>query len=623
MNIRKRERLGPNPMREVPVLFPETEIEVSPEEIDLYRQAGPFAFAIDRQSLHKEATRKGATGLTRRVDSIVRDAEFFNLYLPTPLPVPNSPEGTLPFIFDTNFWFVDGTTQRATGYAANQNARPRLWRAFLLARALAKHRCAPQAFLVGEASRFFRSEDWLNQFVSALWREGIKVHVSGFGDVTRETRPGLVAYINAISGWLGKVNEGARRIKKANQQIYHTNAPLGLRFEDQGARVVADPVTWPLLSELCRRLYTGDLSSGMAAICWLKTEHDIARSNVWLSQWLHSPIPDGIYDRAYSTTNVTRTLVQKGGLFSDLDITKGGNRRRHVTPAEGLQKRIEHTPATTPIPPEWVAGARLRTFSRRGRPPIIDQRPDVLVPFRILRCAHCGSGIKEKQRESGPWRLECGVVERLRHRLKCSGAAAAQSPEAQHCRHRAARASDAVWSCLWQAITTSPASPEEPDLNLQQEAATAAQRVTATRAAYTKFQNDVRDGKYGSEADEIDRTWIGQERERLKKLVRDAQGQADLFASRALTEGRSRASWQDVLNAFAEVQEADISLSLRKNIIERLIDRVELDLETGAFVMHGSLDVPWLQGLSGNLEIESAPWTTFNLPFLLQGSIAA
>lgn len=601
---RKRERLGTELRREVSVLFPETEIEVSPEDVAFYRSTGEFAFAIDRQSLHKEATRKGATGMIRRVDNIVRDADYLNLHLPTPTPQPNAVEGTLPFLFDDRFWFVDGTTQRSTGYAANQNARPRLWRAFLLARALAKQGCAPKTFLVGEATRLFRSEDWLNQFVSALWREGIIVHVSGFGEVTRETRPGLVAYINAISGWLGKVTEGARRVKKANQQIYHTNAPLGLQFEESGRRVVADPELWPILSDLCYRLSSGQLPSGTAAAVWLKSEHDIERTNVWLSGWLHSRIPDGVYDRAYSTRNVTRMLVQKGGLFADLDITKGGNRRRHVTPIEGLEKTIEHPHGTAPIPAAWIAGARLRTFSRRGRPPIVDQRPDVLVPFRILRCTHCGSGISEKVRnpETGTWRLECNLVERLRHQLKCPGSEISKLPEAQHCRQRPGRASDAVWSLLWKSIRDNPVSPEEPDLNLQRETEGLRQRVVTARDAYAKFQGEVRDGRYGTEDDEIDRAWIYQERERLKQTIREVQSQADLFASRTLTDGQSRASWQEVVEAFASVQEDEISLPLRKNMIERLIDRVDLDLGTGVFTLAAPLDLPWLNGLTGNLE---------------------
>jgi hypothetical protein len=320
---RIRLKLPPTPEREVEVLFPEREIEVSRETIEVYRSKVPYAFAIDRQSEPKKAKQKDATGMRRRVETILAFGEDEGLYLPVPIAVKDRQEGELPYRFEeesANFWFVDGQVKRATGYAANQNARPQLWRAFLLAKSLARHGCAPSWFVVGEGTRLFRDPQWLSTFCRALWHHKIRIFAGGFGEVNKDNYSGFEAYITALSGWLAKVNEGARKIKRMEGVIPHSSkqAPFFLEFSEDRRHVYTRPEEWAIVSEMTHRIADGTLPNCFAVERWLK-ERGVVRSHAWVLQFLKRPYLDGWYE--CGTKEYVPRLLSQAGLFFDLDIT--------------------------------------------------------------------------------------------------------------------------------------------------------------------------------------------------------------------------------------------------------------------------------------------------------------
>jgi hypothetical protein len=82
---RSRIKLGREIKRQVPVLFPRTQAEVTPEQITHYAKHHPYAFAIYRQSDERELTRAEATGCHRRVAAITAAAKELHVYLPEPV----------------------------------------------------------------------------------------------------------------------------------------------------------------------------------------------------------------------------------------------------------------------------------------------------------------------------------------------------------------------------------------------------------------------------------------------------------------------------------------------------------------------------------------------------------
>jgi hypothetical protein len=270
-------RLPKAPIRDVPVLHPMNWDPATPEQIQFFSQVieahGGYMVAIDRQSDDKELKRSGHTGQIRRVDGIMSQVRP-GYWLPAPIYHPDRQDGELPYSFHRAFWFVDGEKKRATGHTADPNARPEFRRGYLQALALAEAGCGPKMVVFGEATRFFRDEQWLMSFCHSCWDAKIELFVVGYGPVTRPTLPGLIALINALSAWLPECAKGARKARREQGRIWtKQRPPFGLLFDPEDDRkVYAHPTEWPILRRMMFLLADGTLRTQYEACAWLKAQ---------------------------------------------------------------------------------------------------------------------------------------------------------------------------------------------------------------------------------------------------------------------------------------------------------------------------------------------------------------
>jgi hypothetical protein len=574
-------------------------VDVSQEDLVYYSGLGPYAFAIDRESTPTAAREDGATGMRRRIDAILCQARAQGLYLPEPTLRTPAVAGELPYIFEDDcawHWFVDGTTKRATGYAISPHARPQLWRALLLAQCLVKRGFGPKAFLVGEGTRLFRDERWLTSFVHTLWGLEIKLFCEGFGEVTRQTLSSLIAYVNAVSGWLGAVTAGARAVREAQHRIFHNKPPFGVQFSPDRSRVFADPVTWPLLCDMVERLADGRLASMADATLWLQ-EQGHSRSIAWLGQFLWLPILDGSY-RSYHRDFVPRVLVQKDGLLSDLDITPGGGRRYlERNRGEGQVWAIEHPHGTHPIPASLLSAARAKVKEHRGRRP---RTPEIwvnqLIPQRLMRCAICGHGVSEKAQRMGArlpdgtrafiWGLNCRQVATLGVRCRCTTEEARAMALPEHIRYRAGQISETVWKTLASGLRGAEIKPASPDPSIEVELAELQMQLAQVQQEFERFQDRVLAGHAGDLANETVRAYVEKRRSGYLSDLDALHQQTELLGARRLAAPWTYARVQAASMAIKEAPEAELDPESKRAIIAQAVDRIVVNLETGDFTIY-------------------------------------
>jgi hypothetical protein len=167
-------------------IFERAAVQLCPDLVDYYARVSPYGFAIERQSEGKRTIGDpNKTGHECRVSAILRLAG--DLYLPAPEERSGRMQGEARYVFDERHWFIDGERNRATGWSARPEVRPRLWMAYALARRLKELRpeAAPAAFVVGDPTRLFREDQWLRVWARAILQEQILLYVDGFdGPVT-------------------------------------------------------------------------------------------------------------------------------------------------------------------------------------------------------------------------------------------------------------------------------------------------------------------------------------------------------------------------------------------------------------------------------------------------------
>lgn len=609
--------------REVPVLFPNTRLEVTSAEVEYYRSHNPYAFALDRQSIPKQSTKKDATGMRRRVEACVDFAREENLYLPVPEYRADKEEGQLPFLFGEEcqrFWFVDGTKQRSTGFAANPNARPQLWRAFLLAQALAKHGCGPKWLLIGEGTRLFREPQWLSTFCRALWHHKVRIFSGGFGEVHADNYAGFEAYIKALSGWLKTVNAGYRRFARDERIIPHTYPPFGLAFTKDRRHVTTDPEQWAIITEMVRLIARGDIKSCLAASRWLNEAHGVHRSYAWVLEYLKRSYLDGQYvcgDKEY-----VQRLLSQGGLFYDLDISEGGHPRRLVRERDGLTWQIEHAlSGTQPIDPDIIKQARARVLKNPGRP---RKNPDPQsIPQRLLRCAVCGYGIEEGWTTTNrlPYMM-CRVLDNQIRAKKVSKQEARSLSICQHERHRPGHASDIVFRVLFAGLKNRPVETDRPIADPAARRVALETDLARAEAAFLDFQARCGRGEMGDQSNRMIRLSVETQRETLMGAVTEAQKQLEVCCAEYLLTQKQNAQLQEVALSLSGLEADDFDEEGKRRLVVAVVEKVDVDLASGQFVIYLNFGREQLEGaLPKQEEIISPPTLIYNFCFVLRGTL--
>jgi hypothetical protein len=593
-------------------LFPENSVVLTEEQLAIYRAAGKFALFIDRQSddeTYKDPTK---TGPEARVGAIVRAAEDFHCHCPIPPenpgwkvgeePVPGVPQ----FDFKTPecepFWFVDGTGKRASGYIVNWRSRPELWRAWHLAIRLAEAGCKPAAFVVGEPTRFFRAEDWINIFWRALNKHKITLWVVPFGEINEYTKSAYVQYVNALSGRILEHSQAARSSYKRRGKIFNKDrSAFGVTISECRSYPYADPTEWPLLFDMCHHIASGEWPRLQDVVKGLWEDYGIKRSDTWVRLLLKDE--GGVLDGFYKVYRYSYDLCERtdrSGLLSDPAVTEAGNRKYLVEVGAGERFEIRHltdddgVPLTEPIPPEIVEAARCQILTRRGMPQrensrMAPRRCLTLVPMRLLRCATCGSAVQELNPLAGSkragWRLQCQCVLRLTQRHKITTEEANQRPEAQHRLCLQGELSAPLWEVLVTAMTEQPVPPRKEDPEREREErcwlrdkeVAEAELIQITRA-FVRIADPSPVQLKVMEADQ----------KTLTDRIATAQAQLELIAADSLDGQRKIATFAHYKKALTEwlalAPEAQ-TIAKKREIIEAMVKQVMVNLETGEFTV--------------------------------------
>jgi len=628
--------------RTVPLLFPKTDWPVTDEEVRDYLAAMPYAFAYDRQSKDEELRRKDATGARRRVAAIMATAELAHLTLPQPETVIDQEDGDLPFLYDERFWYLDGQHKKATGYAANQDARPKLWEAFLKSQALARHKAGPSHFIVGEASRFFRDPRWATEFASALWYHQIRLVVHPFGDVTEYNISGLIAYINATSGWLPMIGKGAREARKAQKRPFSIRVPFCLRVsgpegcepEQTRTHIWTRAETWPAFSEAVKQLANGVLKNSYDAVAWLDQERGIHLSKSRFLQILYSRIPEGFHT-LYDETCTPRRVVQEGGLWSDLDITETGNRRYLVQDVEGIDFPIRYTPGTTPIELAEVLAARRRVKGRKGRPATTDKageeakstrgkrrQEEVFLGTYKIRCAVCSSSVRQFApygKTGTKWLLLCNCVQNLRmggtrteKRLTLPQARAHIEATNPHVQAADVNLQELIWNALMDRMSklAPPGENTAPDQTTR--AMNAKAKAIEAETRFKEFQQRVAVGLMGDPKDDLIRESIEENRKQLHTAVLQARAEASRLTTDHLTAEKEAIARKEIAFLIRQAREEMKDPAERRAILDDLLEVVVVHLEEGWAEITARRDWSALRRLRvrwGVTEKESSSWS--------------
>jgi hypothetical protein len=597
----------PQPLRLVEVvddLFPPNEVVLTAEQIAYYRQVGAFAFACDRQSLDTVLEDPTKTGQESRVYSIREQARWLKVYLPAPRENPNwlaggAPQpGELQYYFNDPdvrpFWFVDGTARRASGYIINQRSRPELWRAYHTAIRLAEAGCPVRAFIVGEATRFFRTAKWIILFAEGLWAKQIGLYVMPFGEITPHTIGAYVRYVQALSGRLQEHLVAAREAYRRRCKVFNRRCQFGLMIDREADHPVqANRETWPILFEMCHLIADGTLPRGCDVRKWLLETHGVNRGLTWIGEILRDRpgILDGIY-RIYRYSSQVCEREDPSGLVRDIAVTENGNRRYKRTVGPGEVFEIYFPPGTQPIPGEIVEAARARILCHRGRPPSPDSRRSSsralgLVPPRLLRCAHCGCGVCEFNPEIGTqrksWRLRCSVVTRLMQRYPLTAEEARTHPMAQHTTYWLGQVSAPLWELLVDELTRQAPPPraDAPDaarerLRLQDEQRQSREDLEAITANFLLLRKP---------SPQVVAVAQRQQAE-LEQRIKDLQHRIQLLAADVLAHNHrieTFTCYQERLGQF--LGDPDLPIEKRREVVEAMVQEVTIDLETGEFTV--------------------------------------
>lgn len=496
-------------------IFARVKTEITSAVVQVYQGATPLCFAIDRQSVHTARKDPARTGEEARIHAILKMAQRMGFpCLTAPERNPDWQPGQPLIMFDRRFWFVDGIERNATGFTAHPDARPELWRAYAVARRLREidPMLGPKAFLVGELTRFFRDENWFQQWIDVLSRMGIEVHEETHGHLEGEKLAILCYGVKKQSERFLQDRERSREVRKARGELFHNNKHFGLRWTAAGgalhpkirSEVWTEPQEWAILRAMVFGLANGTIPTLEAASQWLLREHGVSRSAVWVSELLRPARPPvasiltGVYSRAYSQHCDAVRVETADRTVSDLDITPNGHRRYLRDYGQGLPFPIHFTEGDAEVIPLDTYRAACDRVLRRGRSSNSespDRHEQVIVPPLLLRCAHCLFGIEERSPRSNtwtggvsPWRCLCKGVEQYARRHKLTRDEVRALPSEKWPPHPE-RQTWCVSEPLWEAIRKNllegdirielPASGTQPGVTREEQPRWEAQRENA------------------------------------------------------------------------------------------------------------------------------------------------
>jgi hypothetical protein len=412
-------RLRPGERRKhrvVTRLYPFVTTVPSPEEIEYYRSLGDYALVADRQSDGKETRRQDATGQWGRFQAVQRMAAMYGYYLPDPVENKGRKEGEPMFTCDPRHFFNDGDNGKdASGLVGHPSVRPELWRMGKTIEIVGHLGCAPKAVLVGSEERLFRDTGQFRMWFQALKLFGVKLFVSGMGEVTDQNCSIICMRVEALSSWLGPRSKRAREAKRSRGEAYHTVLIFGIDYPDDPvnpkrkdkSRCIPITDQWQTMRDLALRVPEGKVRTATEASAWLYAEHrrlgrpaaESPCSVTFIRKWFNSTVPEGLY--ACHTCETSACQVQlHGTMIFDLDVTDNGVIRRFVEPRDPTYLPID-IPAELAIPPDLLAAVRRRLIGRKPRTQKEPTGPVSLFPSYLVRCAHCKTYIVERPPRQG------------------------------------------------------------------------------------------------------------------------------------------------------------------------------------------------------------------------------
>jgi hypothetical protein len=636
-----RPKRGVEPLRQVRVLttnslyedrkrviFEQVQAEITPQVIRAYRRVAPLCFGLDRQSMHISREDPSNTSGEARVRAILKIAQRMGFVLPVPERNPDWQPGQLLFEFDRLFWFVDGVRRNATGFSAHPDARPELWRAYTVAHRLREIDPAlcPKAFVVGELTRFFRDETWFQQWIDALARMSIEVHEETHGHLDGEKLTLLRFYVKEQSEKFQRDRECSREVRKARGELFHNNKHFGLRWTGPDGVVTpkirtevwTEPGEWAILRAMVFSLADGTIPTIEAASQWLFREHGVKRSAVWVSEILRPtrpPVPSiltGVYAKAYSQQCIAARVRTADGMISDLDITSNGHRRYLRDYGQGLHFPIHYTRGTEEAIPLDIYEAACSRVIRRGKPAerqVPDRHGQVILPPHILRCAHCKFGIEERSprrnRWTGsvsPWRCLCKGVEQYGrlHKLKRDEVRALSREEwLPHPERQNWCASEPLWEAICQELFEGVTSldgcfPEHQSGADRTEQAHWQEQRQDSLVRMVEIDDRWDAGDYGDPMDDANRASYERRKERERIRYREACGKLQELAEFKLLLQSGNEQFLQLRGRWLRLAtRGEDDVTFRREVVLALIQRVDLDMETGAW--EATLKVP-LQG---------------------------
>jgi hypothetical protein len=610
-------------------IFREAAVQITPVTLEYFRHlrntAGRrgYAFAIERQSLGK--LKIGAldhTGHIGRVRAIERMAKKWNLNLPTPIDRENRQEGDPPFIFDTRCWYVDGEVDCATGLSLSPEIRPALWRCYATLRRITEldPSARPIAILIADECRFMRADAWLKLWFEAIKGEGVDLIFPEVGRVESAHLELLAMKIRTLSEHLPKYRAAALEVAKKQERIPWGKINWGLQYEDGGRSVVADPERWPVIDAVIHGLADGSLPSVLKAAAWARETYGMESCSEWLIRtWLRDgSFTEGSYV-AFAKTWKPCKIKETNGIREDFSFTEGRNRRYvlQVAPEEEwLRKPVLHRHGTRSIPQEVLAAARRRT--RKGRPPRTDRTGEAawqVIPSRLIRCAVCEHLVRERGPEPpekmigqpkmrANWTLGCNLLQELRQHHGYTVKEIRAMPISQHVRYAIGSLSLPVIDLLEERLFV-------PDLDLTPHVGDMGTDLEGKRlqleTRQTALQRQMRVQTLTLEdvdpEEELDS--VAQIRARMKELQaeltaveRELQCLAALTLTRHSTDRALREARQYYMTLAEEHRH---SPDFWRAVIQKFVDRIEVNLETGEFEVTCSLQQPPLSGLVGRI----------------------
>jgi hypothetical protein len=409
------------------------------------------------------------------------------------------------------------------------------------------------------------------------------------------------------------VRKGAMQIRKQQKRLFSTKVWWGLQASEDKTEVWTHPEQWNILSEALHLFAEGVLGSTAECVEWMR-DQGVQRTRAWMRLTLMSPILEGKY-YAYKVQNQARKVVQKGGLYTDLDIRESGSQRYLITPTDDpLCFHIQYSPGTAPIPAYVLAECRRKAVGVRGRP----ARGGVaaytrLLPTRMVECAVCGASVREwnsrsftetttgRNRDLDAY-LQCSVLENYRHKHSCSKAQARAmvAKENPHLLIRKSVLSDAVWEMVAQELLKQPQT-ESPSMDDAGQLQRAERRVQEAQGAFDRFQERCFNGECGDMNDPRIKTGVDRKRVELLTAVEEAEDGLKSLSQGSLkahNEAMARGNLAEVWAAFLQYGLTDDD---KREVLARIVDKVTVHLEEGWFEVQGVVGAAFLDNLRGQL----------------------